>query len=235
MYSQSDPNRQAEEILNKHAPLVQRIAYHLSARLPASVVVDDLIQVGMIGLLDASQNYDPSQGAQFETYATIRIRGAMLDDVRKEDWAPRSVHRNARRISEAVRAVEARTGRDAQDIEVAEQMGVSLDEYYGYLQDSASARLFALDDLNDGDESAGINANHGRPLDEVQQAHFKKSLAQAIGSLPDRERLVLALYYKEELNLKEIGAVLGVSESRVSQIHSQAALRLRSRLTDWEG
>jgi len=222
-------------LVQRYAPIVKRIAHHLMGRLPATVQLDDLIQAGMVGLLEAAKKYDGSKGASFETYAGIRIRGAMLDDVRKEDWAPRSVHRNARRISEAVRAVEARTGRDAQDIEVAEQMGVSLDEYYGYLQDSASARLFALDDLNDGDESAGINAIHGRPLDEVQQAHFKKSLAQAIGSLPDRERLVLALYYKEELNLKEIGAVLGVSESRVSQIHSQAALRLRSRLTDWEG
>jgi len=222
-------------LVQRYAPIVKRIAHHLMGRLPATVQLDDLIQAGMVGLLEAAKKYDGSKGASFETYAGIRIRGAMLDDVRKEDWAPRSVHRNARRISEAVRAVEARKGRDAQDIEVAEQMGVSLDEYYGYLQDSASARLFALDDLNDGDESTGINAIQGRPLDEVQQAHFKKSLAQAISSLPDRERLVLALYYKEELNLKEIGAVLGVSESRVSQIHSQAALRLRSRLTDWEG
>lgn len=227
----------ANALVERYAPMVKRIAHHLLARLPASVQLNDLIQAGMVGLLESAQKYDASKGASFETYAGIRIRGAMLDDVRKDDWAPRSVHRNARRVAEAIREVEARTGRDAQDGEVARELGISLDEYYGYLQDSAGTRLFSFDEMLE--QSEGVEADPAQsiqesPLDDVQRSAFRANLAQAIKGLPERERLVLALYYHEELNLKEIGSLLGVSESRVSQIHSQAALRLKARLVDWQ-
>jgi len=221
-----------------YAPLVKRIAQHMMVRMPACVQLDDLIQAGMIGLLEAAQKYDTSRGASFETYAGIRIRGAMVDEMRRGDWAPRSVHRNARRVSEAIRQVEGRTGRDAQDTEVAQELGVSLDDYFDMLRDASSSRLFSYEETyGDGDsghQTAGAGSDHASPLEGIQRSALKQSLAQAITQLPEREKMVLALYYDQELNLKEIGQVLGVSESRVSQIHSQAALRLRSRLADWQ-
>lgn len=222
-----------------YAVLVKRIAHHMMLRMPASVQVEDLIQAGMIGLLEAAQKYDASRGASFETYAGIRIRGAIVDEMRRGDWAPRSVHRNARRISEAIGIVEGRTGRDALDSEVAEELGVALDDYFDMLRDASASRLFSYEEtFGDDDTSlsmAGPGSDHASPLEGIQRSALKQSLAQAITQLPEREKLVLALYYDEELNLKEIGQVLGVSESRVSQIHSQAALRLRTRLADWQG
>lgn len=223
--------------VEEYAPLVKRIAHHMMMRMPASVQVEDLIQAGMIGLLEAAQKYDASRGASFETYAGIRIRGSIVDEMRKGDWAPRSVHRNARRVSEAITAVEARIGRDAQDQEVADELGVDLNEYFSMLHDASSSRLFSFEE-SFGDDDNHLDAGNVSmafisPLDGLQRESLKQSLAQAITQLPERERLVLALYYDEELNLKEIGQIIGVSESRVSQIHSQAALRLRSRLADW--
>tara|TARA_R110002073_G_scaffold62737_2_gene157186 strand:- start:863 stop:1435 length:573 start_codon:yes stop_codon:yes gene_type:complete len=189
----------------------------------------------MIGLLEAAQRYSSDKGATFETYAGIRIRGAMVDEIRKGDWVPRSVHRNSRRIAKAIKAVEDRLGREAQDSEVAEELGLDLDEYYSSLSDANSGRLFSLDELNEsGELPIEETEDSDNPLDGLASDNFRKSLAAAIGDLPEREKLVLSLYYQEELNLKEIGAVLGVSESRVSQIHSQAALRLRGRLTGWQ-
>ena len=223
------------EVVDQYAPLVKRIAHHLLLRMPASVQIDDLIQSGMIGLLEAARKYDVSKGASFETYAGIRIRGSMLDEVRKGDWAPRSVHRKSRKVAEAIKAIEARTGQDAKDKEIAAELEIDLDAYYAILQDATGSRLFSFDDIMEGDDSA-IELAAGEipgPCDGLTRDTFKAHLARAIDGLPEREKLVLALYYDEELNLKEIGEVIGVSESRVSQIHSQAALRLRARLTDW--
>ena len=239
MYDQT--RRAGVEIdVEQYAHLVKRIAHHMMMRMPASVQVEDLIQAGMIGLLEASQKYDASRGASFETYAGIRIRGAIVDEMRRGDWAPRSVHRNARRVSEAMTAVEARIGRDASDKQVAKELGVELDEYHSMLNDTACSRLFSFEEsFGDDDSSAsqlGVKStSFTGPFEGFQADSLKQSLAQAITQLPERERLVLALYYDEELNLKEIGQIIGVSESRVSQIHSQAALRLRSRLRDWQG
>ncbi|HBN16377.1 RNA polymerase sigma factor FliA [Pseudohongiella sp. SYSU M77423] len=226
----------ADDLVIQHAPLVKRIAHHLLMRMPSSVQLDDLIQSGMIGLLEAARKYDVSKGASFETYAGIRIRGAMLDEIRRGDWAPRSVHRKNRQVAEAVKAIEARTGTDAKDHEIAAEMGVDLDTYYTILQDASGSRLFSFDDLTQGGDDSSIEVASGEvsgPSEELQEDNFREHLSEAIDGLPEREKLVLALYYDEELNLKEIGEVLGVSESRVSQIHSQAALRLRSRLQEW--
>lgn len=236
MYSKAQSQESQHQLVERYAPLVKRIAYHLLARLPASVQVEDLMQAGMIGLLEASKKYDAGKGASFETFAGIRIRGAMLDEVRKGDWAPRSVHRNSRMVSEAIRKVEARTGRDAKDQEVAAELQLSLEEYYGILGDTLGSRLFSFDDLLQDGEHIGLQEQgvaHLEPSRELEQERFQVALAEAIEQLPEREKLVLALYYDEELNLKEIGEVLGVSESRVSQLHSQCAARLRARLSDW--
>jgi RNA polymerase sigma factor for flagellar operon FliA len=204
--------------------------------MPSSVQVDDLVQSGMIGLLEAARKYDLSKGASFETYAGIRIRGAMLDEIRKGDWAPRSVHRKSRQVADAIKTVEMRTGTDARDQDVAAELEMSLEEYHAILQDASGSRLFSFDDMLEGDDSVieKVAGEVPNPLDGLQNDMFRGELAAAIATLPEREQLVLALYYDEELNLKEIGQVLGVSESRVSQIHTQAALRLRSRLNGWD-
>ena len=233
LYQQTSANTPSQ-LIEAHAPLVKKIALHLMARLPASVQLEDLMQAGMIGLLEAAQRYSSGKGATFETYAGIRIRGAMVDEIRKGDWVPRSVHRNARKIAAAIKAVEDRTGREAQDADVAEELEMGLDEYHASLADSNSGRLFSLDELNESGELPLQEADASdNPLDGISSSAFRRNLAEAIEGLPEREKLVLSLYYQEELNLKEIGAVLGVSESRVSQIHSQAALRLRGRLSGW--
>ncbi|MFC6669763.1 RNA polymerase sigma factor FliA [Marinobacterium aestuariivivens] len=235
MYNQLDYTS-SQDLIEQYAPLVKRIAYHLLARLPHSVVLEDLIQAGMIGLLEAARKYNPGKGASFETYAGIRIRGSIIDEVRRGDWTPRSVHRNSRRVSDAIHQLEARLGRDAGDAEIAAELGIGVSEYHGLLQDAMESRLFSFEEMqNPDDESVGeqFASEDPEPGGAVEQAAFAGALAKAIEGLPERERLVLALYYDEQLNLKEIGQVLGVSESRVSQIHSQAAHRLRGRLRDW--
>lgn len=219
----------------QHAPLVKRIAYHLLSKLPDSVQVDDLIQAGMLGLLESMKNYDSSKGASFDTYAGIRIRGSMLDEVRRCDWVPRSVYKKSRIISEAIRIIENQTGAAAKDADVAEHLGITLDEYNHILQDSSSCRVFSIEELaqtgdNYLDESSGVAE---APLDNVTREGFQKALSQAIASLPEREKLIISLYYDEELNLREIGKILNLTESRVSQISSQAVIRLRSRLSGW--
>ncbi len=231
MYSQ-DKASYNEHLINTHAPLVKKIAYHLMARLPASVQVDDLIQAGLIGLLDAGKHYDVSQGAQFHTYATIRIRGAMLDEVRRSDWAPKSVHKKARDVADAIHEIECKTGRDAKDIEVAVLLGISLDEYYKILLDNNSSKVLNIEDL-DTQETTGIsifedkNSNVVSSL--IEQEHREK-LSLEISKLPERERLVMSLYYDTEMNLKEVGRLLDISESRVSQLLTQAQQRLKVRL-----
>lgn len=223
-----------DELIHRHASLVKKLAYHLLGRLPASVMVDDLIQAGMIGLLDAAGQYDHSQGASFETYASIRIRGAMLDELRRTDWAPKSVHRKSRDLTEAMHKVEAKVGREANDREIAAAMGISLDEYHHILQDTASCRMMSYDDLT-GEDNGGFDrfaSESDDPLQTLEKEEFRDHLIVAIGKLPEREQLIMSLYYEQELNLKEIGAVLEVSESRISQLLSQAHARLRGHLHD---
>jgi RNA polymerase sigma factor for flagellar operon FliA len=224
-----------EDLVAQHASLVKRIAFHLLGRLPSSVQVEDLIQAGMVGLLEASRQFQLEQGASFETYAGIRIRGAMLDELRRYDWTPRSVHRKAREVADAIRAIEAQTGRDARDAEVAQAMGLSMDEYHMILRDSQCCRVFSIEELLESGDSVleGCADPGAQPIDHLTRAGFAHALAEAIAGLPEREQLVISLYYEKELNLKEIGEVLGVSESRVCQIQSQAMLRLRARMHDW--
>ncbi|ODN42086.1 RNA polymerase sigma factor FliA [Piscirickettsia litoralis] len=219
------------DLVKKHTTLVRRVAHHLKGRLPEAIQVDDLIQAGMIGLIEAAKKYDANKGASFETFAGIRIRGAMLDEVRKNDWVPRSVHRNAREIAEAIQSLEGQFHRDVKDSEVAEFMGLTLSDYHHMLQDTSGSKLLGFDDLGVPlDIAAPVERHHVGPVDKLLREDFKQRIADQILTLPEREKLVLSLYYDEELNLKEIGQVIGVSESRISQIHSQAMLRLRARL-----
>ncbi len=236
MYTDTEASKVLmSELVEQHATLVKRIAYHLIARLPHTVEVDDLIQAGMMGLLDASHHYNASHGASFETYAGIRIRGSMLDEIRRNDWAPRSVHKKARDISNVMREIEQQEGRHAHDSEIAKALGLSIEEYHQQLHDSAGHQVFSLDEFTDNDETHAqpITPALSGPVDSLQSDGFQDAMAKAIKTLPERERLMMGLYYNEELNLKEIGEVLGVSESRVSQIHSQTVIRLRSKLSDW--
>ena len=234
MYAEVDKDQQDQRVV-QHLALVKRIAYHMIGRLPSVIQVDDLIQAGMLGLIEASKNYDPSQGASFETYAGIRIRGSILDEVRHVDWSPRSLHRKMRQVSEAMREIENATGRDAKDSEVAQKLGISLDDYYVIMRDSASSRVFSLNQIEDDGQVLNLSSPEKDPFAALHKEDFQVSLAQCVEQLPDREKMVMSLYYNDELNLKEIGQVLDISESRVCQIHGQALSRIRAKLSDWTG
>lgn len=224
-----------EALVERYAPLVKKIANHLLGRLPEGVELEDLVQTGLIALLDAARQFSASKGASFETYASIRVRGAMLDEFRNTDWAPRSVYRKQRRLTAAIRAVESRTGRHASPREIAAELGVSLEDYHEMVAATTSQRMFSLDEA--GPEVAAGEGTDAEivtdPTTALESEELQAALTGAIRQLPQREALVMSLYYDEELNLKEIGAVLGVSESRVCQIHGQALARLRARLHEW--
>lgn len=226
-----------EEYVEKFAPLVKRIAYHLMAKLPASVQVDDLIQAGLIGLLDAADHYDGSQGAQFETYAVQRIRGAMLDELRQADWLPRTVRKNLRQIEAAISKLEQQHKRAPSESELAKELNVSLADYQHMLQDARGYQLLFYEDLQDSEDADFFErhcASEGLdPLQMLEDQGFRKVLVEAINALPEREKQMMGMYYEQELNLREIGEVLGVSESRVCQLHSQAVARLRAKLREW--
>lgn len=230
---QQDPRN---EIIYKYSPLVKKIALHLKARLPASVQVDDLIQSGMIGLLDAASNFEGGQGATFETYASIRIRGAMLDELRRSDWAPRHVHRNDRTISETISKLSHRLGKEPSEQEIADEMNISLDEYRDMLLECNSCKMVGIEDLGVTDDVIADTSKRvdlSDPVTALHRKEFVKALAEAIKNLPEREAIIVSLYYDEEMNLKEIGAVLSISESRTSQLLSQAIIRLGSMMKEW--
>ena len=218
------------QLIELHSDLVRKIAFHLLGRLPASVLVDDLIQSGMIGLLESAKKYDPTKGASFETFAGIRIRGAMLDDLRKGDWVPRSVHKNSRSIATAISEVERKLGFIPNAQEIADQLEVSVDEYQTMLRDVSCAKIIPYEDLVSAEEGiCSSEVSDDTVFQSVSENEFSSKLVEMIKQLPEKEALVLSLYYDEELNLKEIGEVLGVGESRVSQIHSQALHRLKAK------
>jgi len=227
-----------DEQVVKYAPLVKRIAYHMMARLPASVEVDDLIQVGLIGLMDAVGRFDGTQGAQFESYATQRIRGAMLDELREADWLPRHVRQKSRQIESAIHRLEQRNGKSPSEQEISAELGMPIDQYQSMLGDVKCSQLLYYEDFSDEDSASFLERylvdGSSDPLSVLEDEGFRASLIAAIHHLPERERSMMGMYYEQDMNLKEIGAVLGVSESRVCQLHSQAVARLRAQLKIWK-
>lgn len=216
-----------DALFEDHLPLVKIIAHHVSLRLPPGKSVDDLIQVGMIGLLEASRVYEGNKGAEFKSYASIRIRGAILDELRRDSWMPRSVQQKSRQLSKAIKTVENRTGETATDREIALELGVSKTEYAEMLETVAGCTVFSLEDqteILDPDQDADL------PLTMVEDDSTRKALAEVIENLPKQEQMVVVLYYNKGLNLREISEVLNVSESRVCQVHSQAVGRIRTRM-----
>nr|WP_256548293.1 RNA polymerase sigma factor FliA [Xenorhabdus bovienii] len=218
----------------RYVPLVRHEALRLQVRLPASVELDDLLQAGGIGLLNAVERFDSLQGTAFTTYAVQRIRGAMLDELRSRDWAPRSVRRNAREVTQTIRKLEQELGRPASEQEVAKELKINLIEYRQILLDTNNSQLFSYDEWHEiyGESCEPVieEEHETNPLQQLLEGDLRQRVIDVIESLPEREKMVLTLYYQEELNLKEIGAVLNVGESRVSQLHSQAIKRLRARL-----
>ncbi|MBI3543584.1 MAG: FliA/WhiG family RNA polymerase sigma factor [Deltaproteobacteria bacterium] len=226
-----------DQIITEYAPLIKYIAQKIAARLPANIELDDLISSGVIGLMDAIEKYDPTRDNKFKTYAEFRIRGAILDELRAQDWVPRSVREKAKMLERAYAKIEHEKGRPATDEEVCEELKVSQEEYHDLLNQVRSVSLLSYDDLNNlskGDRRSILglseNGKSPTPFSEVNVAHLKRMIAESIKDLPEKQRLVLSLYYYEDLNLKEIGKVLDVTESRVSQLHTQAILRLRGKL-----
>jgi RNA polymerase sigma factor for flagellar operon FliA len=223
-------------LLTEHMPLVKRLAHQMKAKLPASVEVDDLVQAGMIGLLDAISRYEEDHGAQFETYAVLRIRGAMLDELRSNDWMPRSTRQNMRKVEQAMATLQQQLGRPPSESEIAKSMKLSLADYQDMLGDSGGHQLVYYEDFHDEDGNDSwldrYAVDEDDPLRALMETDFRQAVIDAIDALPPREKLLMGLYYEEELNLKEIGAVMGVSESRVSQLHSQAVGRLRTYLRE---
>lgn len=243
MYTVHGKKDQKDELLNKHAVLVKKLAYQLKAKLPPSVELDDLVQAGMMGLLDAINRYEDTHGAQFETYAVQRIRGAMLDELRSADWLPRSVRKNMRDVETAISQLEQQLGKPPTENEVAKKLQLSLDDYYEMLGDSSGHQLIYYEDFHESENGEhfldrfNTDNNSGDPIKDLLDGDFRDALVDAITALPEREKILMGLYYEQELNLKEIGAVMNVSESRVCQLHSQAVARLRANLKEksWTG
>lgn len=231
MYN-ADGYHDKSQLVEEYAPLVKRIAHHLMVRLPASVQVEDLIQNGMMGLLEAANRYDDDFGAQFETYAGQRIRGAMLDGLRENDWLPRQLRKDMRRVESMIHQLEQAHGKPPTEKELADALSMDISEYQRILTEAKGHQLIYLEDIV-GSEGGDFLDRHvvgddrNNPLTQIENMDTRKALVAAIENLPEREKLVMALYYEQDLNLREIGEVLGVTESRVCQLHSQAIARLR--------
>lgn len=230
--------------LNEHLALVRKLAYQLKAKLPPNVEADDLIQAGNIGLLDAMSRYEEMEQAQFETYAVQRIRGAMLDELRNNDWLPRSTRQNMKKIEQAITSLQQALVRPPLESEIAAKLKISLSDYQQMLGDSAGHQLIYFEDFHDSAEDTGdhfldrfYSDSSQDPLTGLLEQGLRAAVINAINGLPEREKMLMGLYYEQELNLKEIGAVLGVTESRASQLHSQAIARIRSLLKarKWTG
>jgi RNA polymerase sigma factor for flagellar operon FliA len=229
------------DLLTQYAPLVRRLALQLIAKLPASVDLDDLIQAGMLGLLDAASRYQDDQGAKFETYATQRIRGAMLDELRAIDWVSRGLRQSSRGVAKAIQVQEQKRGRSPTEGEIAQELQLPLGAYQQLLQEIHGCQLVYYEDFDRNEQENSFidrhcqsghsdGADNGNPLDRLLQSGLRQRLIEAIEAVPERERLLLSLYYEEELNLREIGAVMEVTQSRVCQLHSQVISRLRGLL-----
>lgn len=221
-----------DNLVETYLPHVKFIADRISAKLPPSVEADDLYSAGVIGLIDAVEKFDSSRGVLFKTYAELRIRGAILDSLRELDWVPRSVRRRAREVEAAYLQIEQEKGRPAEESEVASRLGLNLRDFQSLLTELQGLTITGLDNNDDDNESPQkqILDLNDTPLSHYEKTETRNNLAAAIDQLPERERQVIALYYVEELTMKEIGQVLGVTESRVSQMRTQAIVRLRSKL-----
>lgn len=231
-----------EHLISEHVPLVKKLAHQMKAKLPPSVEVDDLIQAGMMGLLDAVNRYEETHGAQFETYAVQRIRGAMLDELRSSDWMPRSMRQNMRKIEVAMNQLQQQLGRAPNESEVARQLKLSLADYQDLLSDGGGHQLVYYEDFHDNEDNEHFLDRYctdtsADPLQSLMNSGFRSAVIAAIEALPEREKILMGLYYEQEMNLKEIGAIMGVTESRVSQLHSQAIARMRANLREkaWTG
>jgi RNA polymerase sigma factor for flagellar operon FliA len=226
-----------DDVLRRHLPLVRQVVQRLAARKPPHIDLDDLVSWGIVGLLDAIKKYDPAKEASFSTYAQFRIRGAILDHLRSLDWVPRSVRQKASLIEKVSRRLEGRLGRPPAEDEIAAELGLSLEAYQDLLGRLGDMMLFSLEDLGFGNTQERLNPersleiNEEDPLGALLTQERVHLVADAIAHLPEREKLVVTLYYREELTMKEVGAVLGLTESRVSQLHSQAMLRLKEPLS----
>ncbi len=222
--------------VTEYAPMVKRIARYMLSKLPASVQLDDLVQAGMIGLMEAYSRFEESQGIQFEAYATQRVRGAMLDELRQNDWLPRATRKALRDIEAAMHRVQQRLQRPPNEREIAAEMGIPLGEYQLLLQNSKGYQLLHYDELGEGEDpflDHNLPDSRENPLDRLEDKRFRASVIAAIEGLPERDRLLMGLYYEQELNFREIAEVIGVTESRVCQIHTQAIARIRSQLRNW--
>lgn len=225
-----------DALIRQYSPLVRRLAHHMMAKLPASVQVDDLIQVGLIGLSEALTRYESSQGVQFETFATQRIRGAMIDELRENDWMSRSSRKSQKTIEVALRRLEHRLGRSPNESEIAAELGMSLSEYQTLLGKVQGTQLVYLEDMaggSDGEDSfldRHMLDSDSDPLELLRNHRLRQSLVEAIKHLPEREQYIMSMYYEQDMNLKEIAAVLGITESRVCQLHSQSIARLRAKM-----
>ena len=227
-----------EEVIKKYSPMIKYVANRIAMRLPPHIEVDDLISVGVLGLMDAISKYDSSRGAKFKTYAEFRVRGAILDELRSMDWVPRSIRQKASQVDKVVVALQSKLSRQPEDEEVAKEMGLSLDQFHNTLNETKSIPIFSLEDLGiakeSGEQQSLLDCLAGKadadPQTQIRLVELKEIIAKAIDALPEKERLMVSLYYYEELTMKEIGAVLDITESRVSQIHSKAVYRLRTKL-----
>lgn len=232
-------HKQKHKVITEFAPLVKIIAQKIASRLPANIELDDLISAGVIGLMDAIEKYDPSRDNKFKTYAEFRIRGAILDELRAQDWIPRSMREKAKSVERAFHRVEQKLGRSASEDEAARELGMDLKEFQETLHQCKSISLLSLDEVgvfSNGDRKSMLGLLEAdrktNPLVKLVGSEVREQVAAAIQDLPEKQRMVLSLYYYEDLNLKEIGEVLEVTESRVSQLHTQAVLRLRAKLGD---
>ena len=228
-------NRDAQ--IRQYSPLVKKLAHHMIAKLPASVEVDDLIQVGMMGLTEALTRFEPSQGVQFETFASQRIRGAMIDELRGGDWMSRGSRKSQKEIEQAVHRLEHRLQRAPMESEIAAELELSLADYQELLARVRGTQLVYLEDISGGEDGDDYLDRHvavadADPVHILGDVRMRAALVEAIKNLPEREQYIMSMYYEHDMNLKEIAAVLGVTESRICQLHSQSIARLRSRLRD---
>lgn len=234
------PPEKRDELILKYLPLIKYVAGRLSARLPSNVTMDDLVSSGILGLMDAAEKFDPTKNIQFKTYAEFRIRGSMLDELRSQDWIPRSIRKKMNEIERTLRALERALGRPAEDDEVAQALGIGMDDYYRMLEETRGVTFIdvemirrRLPDSSD-DDLFDLIADDGNsdPFDALNLIELKEHLVKAIGILPDKEKLVVSLYYHDGLTMKEIGEILGYTESRISQMHTKAMMRIRAYLAE---